>query len=71
MQAQKWSHVWRNAPELDLEGLIATVGQPTATNSEEVGLYVHDGEAISLTQFKGACRGYSEKRKGIRWMGTE
>ena len=63
--------VWTNAPALDLEELVSRVGLSIDTCSEDAGLYTKEGE-ISLKQFRGACKGYPEKKaKGTDGWGPK
>ena len=71
-QAEKWSQVWRNAPQPDLEELIGKVGSPTYICSEDESLYAEKGGCTSVKPFRGACKAYSEnKAKGSDGWGPK
>ena len=69
--ADKWSQVWRNAPQPDLEELIGKVGSPTYICSEDESLYAEKGGVHRSQTIQGSMQSIlREQSERVGWVGA-
>ena len=61
-QADQWSQVWRDSGPLNLDSLLDQVAGAIHLPSQAVVLYLPEGYAVTLRQFKEACHRYHAKK---------